>query len=69
MAEPQTVLDNAHNYVTHDRKQHFRYFAGQVDPEDPTHFTIAYDIGANRYILHGWLTDDDTIKFDTRDAK
>jgi hypothetical protein len=67
--EPSTVLDNSVNYLTHDRKEHFRYFAGQADPNDPTHFTITYELGTNRYVLHAWLRDDDTIKFDTRVIK
>ena len=52
--------------------QHFqmqrpvRYFAGQVEPDDASHFSIAYEIDGKREVIDGWLMDDDTIKLEKR---
>jgi hypothetical protein len=32
-----------------------RVFAGQVDPQDASHFTIEYDIGGKGGVVDGWL--------------
>ena len=37
------------------------YYAGQVDPKDPSHFSIRMETGNGTEILHGWLKDDDTV--------
>src|SRR5258706_647630 len=31
---------------------HYRFFAGQPDPADPSHFTIPYDPHAKRGVIH-----------------
>jgi hypothetical protein len=36
-------------------------YAGQPDPLDPAHFTIAYEIGEYADVLDGYLRDDDTV--------
>jgi hypothetical protein len=41
-------------------------FAGQPDPADPTHFTIAYTVRKQAGIVDGWLGDDDTVKLKVR---
>jgi hypothetical protein len=38
-----------------------RIYAGQRDPLDPTHFTIAYEIGEYADVLDGYLRDDGTV--------
>jgi hypothetical protein len=40
---------------------------GVVDPADASHFTIPYDDpGGRRHILHGYLQDDGTVKFNSK---
>jgi hypothetical protein len=36
-------------------------FAGQPDPVDPTHFTVAYDIGGQGGIIDGWVLDKEVV--------
>jgi hypothetical protein len=43
-----------------------RLFAGQPDPVDLSHFTIAYQSSETTGIIDGWLRDDDTIKLQVR---
>jgi len=49
---------------------YLRFFSGRIDPADPSHFTIDYDVALVHDpqaipILHGtidgWLRDDDSI--------
>lgn len=39
----------------------FRFYAGQVNPTDPGHFTIAYEHDGVRGTIHGRLKDDGSI--------
>lgn len=48
-----------------DREGPVRYFAGQPDPNDDTHFVIPFEVGPKRYRIEGWLRDDDTIDVNT----
>jgi len=41
-------------------------FAGQFDPQDPSHFTVNYAIDGKPGIIDGWLKDDDTIVLEPR---
>ena len=34
-----------------------RFYAGQADPSDPSHFTIAYEMTGGRGTIDGWLKD------------
>jgi hypothetical protein len=45
-----------------------RVFAGQIDPSDPTHFTIRTisDSGGYERILDGWLQNDDVVNLEIR---
>jgi hypothetical protein len=43
-----------------------RFFAGQPDPADPSHFTIDYEDPAGRHTLDGWLQNDDTVLLQPR---
>ena len=47
---------------------HVRFFAGQPDPADLSHFTISYEADGRRGRLDGWLRDDDTVKLEFRTA-
>ena len=35
-----------------------RFYAGQADPSDPSHFTIAYEMTGGRGTLDVWLRDE-----------
>jgi hypothetical protein len=45
-----------------------RLSSGQPDPNDPSHFTIPYELGGAPGIIDGWLRADDTLLFEPRDA-
>jgi hypothetical protein len=49
-------------------KENLRIFAGQPDPLDPSHFTIACEIVGwpEKGITDGWLQDDDNVKLQMR---
>ena len=44
-----------------------RIFAGQADPSDASHFTIAYQVRERRGLIDGWLKDDDTVLLEPRE--
>lgn len=35
-----------------------RFFAGQADPKDPSHFTLPYQLDGKDGVIDGWLKDD-----------
>jgi hypothetical protein len=43
-----------------------RFFAGQPDRDDPSHFTIEYEVNGRREILDGWLDNDGRVKIEPR---
>jgi hypothetical protein len=43
-----------------------RLYAGQIDPHDPSHFTIDYVLPNQRGTIDGWLLDDDRLRFEPR---
>jgi hypothetical protein len=45
-----------------------RIFQGQIDPTDPTHFTIRYETENTSGLLDGWLRDDDTAVIEPRET-
>jgi hypothetical protein len=38
-----------------------RLYAGQIDPADPSHFTIAYDLDGQTSVIDGWLKADGSV--------
>ena len=48
LGTPLTGLDFA------DRNEKLRIYGGQVDPTDPTHFTMRYKLGDKEGIIDGW---------------
>jgi hypothetical protein len=44
----------------------FKIFAGQPDPNDPSHFTIVYEGGNHRGVIDGWLQDGDNVLLELR---
>jgi hypothetical protein len=43
-----------------------RFYAGQPDPADQSHFTIDFETHERRGTLDGWLMSDDTVKLQIR---
>jgi len=39
----------------------WRWFAGQPDPADPSHFTLGYEVNEVPGTIDGWLCDDETV--------
>ncbi len=68
-AEPELVTDGEDHDVFHRRGARFKYFAGQPDPKDPTHFTIDCRIDGKPMTIDGWLREDDKIDISTRTGK
>ena len=51
-------------------KEHeLRFFAGQSDPKDTSHFTVTYELGGVKNVIDGWLTDDDYLRIVPRGGK
>jgi hypothetical protein len=44
----------------------FRVLPGQVDPADPSHFTIPYTVDGKPFVLDGWLKDNDSLVIEPR---
>jgi hypothetical protein len=42
--------------------QNLRFFAGQVDPKDGSHFTVDYAVGKQSNTIDVYLTDDDFLR-------
>jgi hypothetical protein len=45
-----------------------RFFAGQPEPDDESHFTIRYETTEGSGTIDGWLMPDDSVKFQIRDG-
>jgi hypothetical protein len=44
-----------------------RYYAGQADPLDESHFTIVYEADNAPGTIDGWLDDSDAVTLDPKD--
>jgi hypothetical protein len=47
----------------------WRVFAGQIDPNDPSHLTIPYEIAGRRYVLGARLNNGDRLVFEPRQGR
>lgn len=43
-----------------------KFMGGQIDPNDATHFTIAYTVNDRAGVIDGWLLNDGTVKLEER---
>ena len=43
---------------------HLRWFAGQPDPEDASHFTIRYELDGRPGLVDGWLRDEGGVSLE-----
>ena len=48
------------------KEYELRFFAGQPDPKDASHFTVEYELGGVKNFIDGWLTDDDYLRIAPR---
>jgi hypothetical protein len=55
--------------VTIDYRNQFRVYAGQSDPADASHFTIAYDLDGQAGVVDGWLKPDGSVVLEPRVGK
>ena len=53
-------------FPTHVLPRDLRFYAGQIDRDDPSHFTIGFEWAGERGRIHGWLQDDETVRFEVR---
>ena len=52
-----------------EAKGQFRFYAAQLDPANPSHFTIDCAVDGQRSTIDGFLDDDDTIRFVPRSGQ
>jgi hypothetical protein len=78
MSNPPVTWDNLAQAPSTRSREHFmgldtgqrlRLFAGQVDPADPSRFTIRYEAGQQKGMIDGQLQDDGTVKLAPRERK
>jgi hypothetical protein len=51
-----TILSmNYPDFPTFSDDHHWKFFAGQPDPNNPSHFTFDYDVDGNRHACDAWL--------------
>jgi hypothetical protein len=58
--------DDLHPVVDYRPGQHWRIHPGQVDPADPTHLTIPFEIDGKPGIIDGRLNDGDRLMLTPR---
>jgi hypothetical protein len=67
------IQENDHNVIpikwvdgalraVRPKEHELRFFAGQADPKDSSHFTVEYQLGGLKNVIDGWLTDDDYLR-------
>ena len=49
-------------------REHMTFLAGQPDPADPSHFTMAYRLDEKPGTIDGWLMDGGWVKMQVRDG-
>jgi hypothetical protein len=52
-----------------DPKGCFRFYAAQLDPKDPSHFTVDYALDGQRGTIDGYIKNDDSIIFAPRTGR
>jgi hypothetical protein len=57
---------SADHGASHSGGLPLRLYAGQLDPHNPSHFTIDYVLHNQRGTIDGWLLDDDRLRFEPR---
>ncbi len=48
--------------------QRVRFYAGQPDPNDPSHFTIRYEVNDQPGTIDGWLHFGSVVELKVRDG-
>jgi hypothetical protein len=52
-----------------DYRNQLRVFAGQADPADASHFTVAYDLDGRPGVIDGWLKPEGSVQLEPRMGK
>ncbi|HEX2973300.1 MAG TPA: hypothetical protein VHP11_13275 [Tepidisphaeraceae bacterium] len=60
---PRTSPNTPEASLTVEHSTPWRVFAGQIDPNDPSHLTIPYEIAGQRYTLDARLNNGDRLVF------
>jgi len=47
----------------------FRFYAGQIDPADPSHFTIAYELNTKKGTIHGRIKNNGALELKPESGK
>ena len=68
LSPPEIRSDSAH-YPPIIYGKTLRIYAGQVDPGDPSHFSIRGESDGKAFVIDGWLRDDDTVSIDITPGK
>jgi hypothetical protein len=58
--------DWEHGQITSEKRDVYRFYAGQPDPADPTHFTIDYELDGERSTIDGWLRENSGVELAPR---
>ena len=60
------ILNRFDLFMVRSPDDRVRVFAGQPDPNDASHFTIAYEVNGTPGVIDGWLLEDDTVQLHPR---
>ncbi len=64
----ETFPSDAELEIPEHRLGTLRLFAGQRDPSDPAHFTLAYELEGQKGTIDGWLQNDKHVNLQIRDG-
>lgn len=62
---PTTAYSVRYAEFDRTKRSPLRLYAGQLDPNDESHFTIRYDCESGSGVIDGWLRDDEYVSFRT----
>ncbi len=65
---PRDVSNSRAKSIIFPKDEKLTLYAGQSDPNDPSHFTIKYRLKVGGGFIDGWLRSDDSIVIRTRDG-
>lgn len=57
---------NSPGFDYDDAEKGLRFYAGQPDPADASHFTIKFEMGGRTGVIDGWLGDDNGVRMELR---
>lgn len=66
---PRRVVNRFVLEMARNPSDKIHVFAGQPDPQDPTHFTIGYTVNGHADTIDGWLAANDTVRLEPRQGR